>query len=121
MRTLDPPLLVKMSLGYILFPVVHSVNQNSILLFPMDITKQYLYVTSKIKQIRTTKGISQEALSEKANISQSFLANLENGKKQASVLTILRIAQALEVNPGELFPKEIAFPVFPSIQCAHAP
>jgi transcriptional regulator with XRE-family HTH domain len=43
-------------------------------------------------------------LSLRANLSQSFLANLESGKKQPSVLTLIKIASALEVNPKEFFP-----------------
>ena len=34
----------------------------------------------------------------------SFLANVESGKKKPSVMTILRIAEALNVNPREFFP-----------------
>jgi transcriptional regulator with XRE-family HTH domain len=33
------------------------------------------------------------------------LANVESGKKKTSLLTILRIAEALNVNPREFFPK----------------
>jgi transcriptional regulator with XRE-family HTH domain len=44
-------------------------------------------------------------LSLRSNLSQSFLANLEKGKKLPSVLTIIKIADALEVNPKEFFPE----------------
>jgi transcriptional regulator with XRE-family HTH domain len=54
--------------------------------------------------VRHDKRISQLQLSGKANISQSFLACLESGRKQPSVVTLIKIAQALEVNPGDLFP-----------------
>jgi len=36
-----------------------------------------------------------------SNLSQSFIANLEKGKKQPSVFTLLRIADALNVNPQD--------------------
>lgn len=41
----------------------------------------------------------------RANMSQSFLANIESGKKQPSLLTVIRIASALEVNPRDFFPE----------------
>ena len=41
----------------------------------------------------------------RAKLSQSFFANIESGKKQPSLLTILRIASALEVNPRDFFPE----------------
>jgi transcriptional regulator with XRE-family HTH domain len=70
----------------------------------MDISEQVQYVITQIKQLRVQRGISQMELSLRANISQSFLANLEKGKKQPSVLTIIKIATALEVHPKEFFP-----------------
>jgi transcriptional regulator with XRE-family HTH domain len=44
-------------------------------------------------------------LSLRSDLSQSFLANLEKGKKLPSVLTIIKIANALEVSPKEFFPE----------------
>jgi transcriptional regulator with XRE-family HTH domain len=71
----------------------------------MDIPEQLHYVISQIKKIRVQKGFSQVELSVRSDISQSFLANLEKGKKQPSVLTIIRIADALEVSVQEFFPE----------------
>jgi transcriptional regulator with XRE-family HTH domain len=69
----------------------------------MDIPGQMRYVITQIKKIRTQKGISQMELSLRSELSQSFLANLEKGKKAPSVLTILKIADGLEVNPKDFF------------------
>jgi transcriptional regulator with XRE-family HTH domain len=70
----------------------------------MDISEQLQFVVRQIKKLRIQQGISQIELSVKADLSQSFLANLEKGKKQPSVLTIIRIAEALDVSPQEFFP-----------------
>jgi len=70
-----------------------------------DVNKQLQYVIGRIKEIRMQKSISQLDLSVKANLSQSFLASLEKGKKQPSVLTLLRLASALEVSPKSFFPE----------------
>ena len=69
----------------------------------MDIDGQLAYIIEKIKQIRIRKGVSQMELSLRSNLSQSFIANIEKGKKQPSVLTLIRIAEALEVNPQDFF------------------
>ena len=69
----------------------------------MDIRDQLQRVVERIKSIRTKKGVSQMELSLRSNLSQSFIANVEKGKKQPSVLTLLRIADALEVNPQDFF------------------
>jgi transcriptional regulator with XRE-family HTH domain len=67
--------------------------------------KQLVYVIDKIRRIRNQKSISQLALSQKAHLSQSFLASMESGKKQPSVMTLIKIANALEVSPRVFFPE----------------
>ena len=69
----------------------------------MDIGKQVEHIIEKIKSIRVKKGISQMELSLRSNLSQSFIASIEKGKKQPSVVTLIRIADALEVNPQDFF------------------
>jgi transcriptional regulator with XRE-family HTH domain len=73
----------------------------------MEIMEQLRYVVSQIKRIRMQKGISQMELSLQADLSQSFLANLEKGKKLPSVMTIIKIANALEVDPKDFFSEKI--------------
>jgi transcriptional regulator with XRE-family HTH domain len=69
-----------------------------------DVYKQLQFVVGKIKEIRIRKSMSQLELSVNSNLSQSFLASVEKGKKQPSVLTLLRIASALNVSPKDFFP-----------------
>ena len=69
----------------------------------MDIEQEMNNVITRIRKIRQEKNMSQLELANIANFSQSFLANVESGKKKPSVLTILRIAEALKVNPREFF------------------
>jgi len=73
----------------------------------MDIKGQLQYIIDKIRAIRIRNGVSQMELSIRSNLSQSFIANLEKGKKQPSVLTLIRIAEALNVNPQEFFPESV--------------
>jgi transcriptional regulator with XRE-family HTH domain len=71
----------------------------------MDIGERLQYIINRIKSVRINKGVSQVELSLRSNLSQSFIANIEKGKKQPSVLTLIRIADALEVNPKDFFPE----------------
>lgn len=71
----------------------------------MDIGAHLQYIINRIKLVRTNKGVSQTELSLRSNLSQSFIANIEKGKKQPSVLTLIRIADALQVNPKDFFPE----------------
>jgi len=73
----------------------------------MDIGEQLKHIIDKIKIIRIRQGVSQMELSLRSNLSQSFIANLEKGKKQPSVLTLIRIADALNINPQDFFPESL--------------
>ncbi|MBP5520251.1 MAG: helix-turn-helix transcriptional regulator [Treponema sp.] len=55
-----------------------------------------------IKNIRQSKNMSQDILSEKAEISPGFLSEIENHKKTGTFDTLAKIAEALEVEPYEL-------------------
>jgi transcriptional regulator with XRE-family HTH domain len=71
----------------------------------MDIDAQLNYVIGQIRKNRVQKGLSQIELSLSSGLSQSFLANLEKGKKQPSVYTIIKIADALDINVQDFFPR----------------
>jgi len=75
----------------------------------MDAREELRYVIDKIKSVRIQKGVSQMELSLRSNLSQSFIANIEKGKKQPSVLTLIRIADALEVKPQNFFSEHYDF------------
>jgi len=55
-----------------------------------------------VKELRKERKISQEHLADEAAIDRTFLSQLETGRKQPSLLTILRLAQALRIEASEL-------------------
>ena len=61
-------------------------------------------IVFRIKEIRINKGITAYSLSKDANISRSFLSELENNKRtNVSLQLLLKIANILEVNVKDLF------------------
>ena len=60
----------------------------------------------RIASIRGKKNISQLSLSLKAGVSKSYLSDLENGRRNPSVLVLDRIASALKTPLSSLFEKE---------------
>ena len=50
-----------------------------------------------VRARRRALGLSQEALGEKARIDQTYLSNLENGRRNVSLALLVRLAQALDV------------------------
>ena len=60
----------------------------------------------RIAFIRGKKNISQLSLSLKAGVSKSYLSDLENGRRNPSVLVLNRIASVLKTPLSSLFEKE---------------
>lgn len=58
-----------------------------------------------VRRLRKEKGLSQEVFSGLAGLARSHLAMIESGKKQANLETVWRIANALDIRPGELVSK----------------
>lgn len=57
----------------------------------------------RIQTIRQKKGLTQEDLAEKLNISLSFLGAVEAGLKKPSISMLFKIAEKLGVEVKELF------------------
>ena len=56
----------------------------------------------RIRQVRKTKGWSQNMLAEKCGISMSFLGHIERGSRIMSLETFVSICQALETDADAL-------------------
>lgn len=55
-----------------------------------------------ISQHRSRKGWTQAELAAKVGIAQANLSNIEKGKRDLNVATLVRVAAALEVSPAQL-------------------
>ena len=55
-----------------------------------------------LKKIREAKGISQRSLASSCNLDHSHISKIERGEKNITILTILELANALEVKPKKL-------------------
>ncbi|TIM05533.1 MAG: helix-turn-helix transcriptional regulator [Mesorhizobium sp.] len=53
-------------------------------------------------RLRAERGLTQEAVAERANRSQQYISGLESGKRDPTVQTLFQIAQALGVSHMEL-------------------
>lgn len=56
----------------------------------------------RVREIRKTKGLSQEKLAEKADLDRSFMSGVERGVENPTLYTIQAIADGLSVSVGEL-------------------
>lgn len=60
------------------------------------ISNENLQIGQRIKALREQKAMTQRELAEKVAVSSSSIARLESGETMTSVLTLLRIAEALD-------------------------
>ena len=60
-------------------------------------------IGKRIKEIRSEKGISQEKLALKAELDRTYVAGVENGKRNPSIKSLEKIISALDINFGCFF------------------
>ena len=65
--------------------------------------KQYLrQLGDKIRAIRQKRGYSQEEFADIAGFSRSYYTEIETGKRNISILNLIKIIEVLKVDPNEL-------------------
>jgi len=71
-------------------------------LIPDDMVKRMVEGESPIRVWREHRGLSAAALAEMAGITQPFLSQIEGGKREGTVSTLRKIADALRVTIDDL-------------------
>ncbi|MBS1504324.1 MAG: helix-turn-helix transcriptional regulator [Bacteroidetes bacterium] len=69
----------------------------------MDIRKR---IGLRIKEYRTNLKLTQEALAFKAEVDKTYLNEVENGKRNVSVINLEKIIYALEITIRDFFNSE---------------
>lgn len=57
----------------------------------------------RLKEIRTSRGLSQEALAFEAKLDRTYVSSCERGRRNISLDNIHRLAGALRVSPAAFF------------------
>lgn len=55
-----------------------------------------------LKQIRTKKGISQGDIARALGVHKGYISNIENGKVNPTLSTIIKLARATKASPRDL-------------------
>lgn len=61
------------------------------------------YVGTRIKELRTEKGLSQEKLAFKAGIDRTYIASVESGKRNISIVNLEKIVNSLDTTFADFF------------------
>jgi len=62
----------------------------------------YSLIGKRVATIRKQKGLTQEKLAEKADISNNYLSHIETSRSIPSIETLISICDALEITPNRL-------------------
>ena len=62
-----------------------------------------LLLGKRIRSLRKSKGLTQQELGERADINHKFLGEIERGRQNATVGTLVKIADALSIDIIEVF------------------
>jgi transcriptional regulator with XRE-family HTH domain len=65
-----------------------------------DISKKF---GQRVRDLRKAKGLSQEALAERAELHYTYIGGVERGERNLSLKSIKKIANALDIEVRELF------------------
>ena len=57
----------------------------------------------RVRVLRVNKGMSQEALAEAAGLHRTYVSSLERGLRNVGIDNVYALADALGVDPSELF------------------
>lgn len=82
----------------------------------MDVKKE---IGIKIKRLRQKRGLTQEKLAEKVNISTFTLIGIETGKNFMTALTMEKLLECLDVSLEELFSVEHLRPTSELVEDIH--
>jgi transcriptional regulator with XRE-family HTH domain len=56
----------------------------------------------RLREVRLARGLKQTDVTERTGIAQNHISDLETGARMPSLVTMLRLAAALECKPSEL-------------------
>ena len=61
----------------------------------------------RIRELRTEKNLTQEAVAWKAEVDRTFMNHVENGRRNVSVESLEKIVFGLEMNIKEFFNSDL--------------
>lgn len=57
----------------------------------------------RIRELRESRNISQEELAHLSGVHRTYISSMERGHRNVSLDILMRLAEALQVEPAELF------------------
>lgn len=71
---------------------------------PKDFNQEFVSAFgNRVRELRTERGMTQEALSDKAGMEPRQLRRIEQGEINTTINTAFRLAQAFDIDVRDLF------------------
>lgn len=70
----------------------------------------YSKISKKIKELRTSKGLTQEYIANMADVNTSHISNIENNRVKISLPTLIHVCNALDVTVDYVLSDEYLSP-----------
>jgi transcriptional regulator with XRE-family HTH domain len=70
-----------------------------------SVNPRLLALGQRIREIRESRGISQEDFALEAGLARSYFSGIERGRRNVAALNLMRIAESLNCEVGDLFPR----------------
>ena len=64
-------------------------------------------IGQRIRELRQSKGISQEQLGLEAGLHRTYIVSVENGRRNISITALSRIWNGLSISPQTFFDSEL--------------
>ena len=58
---------------------------------------------ARVRELRKEQGLSQEGLAEKCGLDRTYVGGIERGERNVSLVNIVGLARALQIDPAQLF------------------
>lgn len=70
----------------------------------MDCHPDLVKLGAQIRELRKTAGYSQESFALSIGMARAYFGGVERGERNIAALNLIKIAKALDVEVGQLFP-----------------
>lgn len=66
-------------------------------------------VGMRMRELRLSKGLSQEKLAYEVGLDRTYITSVENGKRNISIINLEKIWKYFEITPKEFFDSDIFY------------
>lgn len=95
--------LVLVNFMFIITECKSLENNKESVTIPMDSNASRMEIGGKIRELRNQKGLTQEELADRCELSKGFISQLENDLTSPSIATLIDILQCLGTNLKDFF------------------